>query len=182
MSGFRAEQEFLYKPCEQCFLPALSPWSKAWSSSKVSVEAHCGSLLLPSAERNMHLWKRGWGANSSDLYYTFTLGWDKDCSKNAHPFLLPTLGIEMGSYMPEESFCPEDRVWQGEKRSFFSEQLLWWVPRETSICLRWEELSSSNHLFPWLFKTFISSHLISPSLWWMSGRALPPSFVEGELS
>lgn len=25
----------------------------------------------------------------------------------------------MGSYMPEESFCPEDRVWQGEKRSFF---------------------------------------------------------------
>lgn len=28
----------------------------------------------------------------------------------------------MGSYMPEECFCPEDRVWQGEERSFFFSQ------------------------------------------------------------
>lgn len=75
----------------------------------------------------------------------------------------------MGSYMPEESFCPEDRVQLGEERvvcffGFFFLRIaaLMSFPRETSICLRWEELSSWNHQFPWLFKTFIRSHLISP--------------------
>lgn len=157
------------------FLP--SALGKARSSSKVNVEAPCDSLLLPSAERNMHF---GGVTHLNILHIYF--GLRQSLLQRCISLLVAHTGIKMSSYMPEESFCPEDRVWQREKRSFFSEQLLWWVPRETSICLRWKELSSSNHQFPWLFKTFISSHLISPSLWWMLGRALPPSFVEGELS
>lgn len=50
----------------------------------------------------------------------------------------------MGSYTPAGSLCPEDRVWQGEERSFFLRiAALTGFPRETSICLRWEEFFES---------------------------------------
>lgn len=68
-SGFRAEQEFFYKPCEQCFLPALSPWGKAWSSSKVSV----GTSFYHQQRETCILGGIGWGGVTHLTYITYLL-------------------------------------------------------------------------------------------------------------
>lgn len=159
----------------------LSRRGRAWSTTKGCMGAHSGSLFLPSVEKKMHFW------GVTHLSYFTHLLWDE--TKSAPKLHIPFCGPywELGWVVT----CQRNPFvlrtgYSKEKKGLFGFFLriaaLMSFPRETSICLRWEELSSWNHQFPWLVKTFIRSHLISPWLWWTSGRALPPTFMEGELS
>lgn len=178
ISGFRGCRNFTSHVKRASFLPLAhgvrhgpvlrSVWKVTVVASFYQKEKHAFS---------------GGGGLTHLSYITYLFWAEKKTAPKMHiPSCCPHWELRCVVTCQRNPFVLRTGYGKEKKGVFSSEQLLWWVPRETSICLRWEELSSSNHRFPWLFKTFISSHLISPSLWWMSGRALPLSLVEGELS